>query len=102
MAFDLQSGYGAGAGGDMLQQILKQKALEFAQAEQIRMEQQRNAIEQQRANSEDELRKLALEDRKAAAADASKSRAQTGAQKLTGLLKIGQELNPSAQATLEE
>lgn len=41
MAFNLSGGYGAGAGADMLQQILKQKALEFAQAEQIRMEAER-------------------------------------------------------------
>lgn len=39
--FNLSGGYGAGAGADILQQILKQKALEFAQAEQIRMEAER-------------------------------------------------------------
>lgn len=41
MAFNLQGGYGAGGGADMLQQILKQKAMEFAQAEQIRLAEQR-------------------------------------------------------------
>jgi hypothetical protein len=48
--FNVSGGYGAGGGADMLQQILKQKALEFAQAQQIRMAEQRLKEEARQAN----------------------------------------------------
>jgi hypothetical protein len=50
MGFNLQGGMGAGAGADMLQQILKQKALEFAQAEQIRMAEARTREDARQAD----------------------------------------------------
>jgi hypothetical protein len=70
MAFNLSSGYGAGAGADMLQQILKQKALEFAQAEQARIADERTAQEGQRLKADSEWRRIQQQDRD----DALKSR----------------------------
>lgn len=50
MGFNLQGGFGAGAGADMLQQILRQKALEFAQAEQIRVAEARTREDARQAD----------------------------------------------------
>lgn len=100
MAFNLQGGYGAGGGADMLQQILKQKALEFAQAEQLKLDKQRMSIEQQRATSDDELRRMAMEDRRTAQGAAAKEQARTGAMKLAGTKAIGQDLDPSSVESL--
>lgn len=100
MGFNIQSGYGAGGGSEMLQQILAQKAREFAQAKQLEQEQQRIAIEKQRADSEDAIRRLAEQDRRTAQGATQHTAAVTGAGKLAGTLKIGQELDPSAVSAL--
>jgi hypothetical protein len=68
MAFNLQGGYGAGAGADMLQQILRQKAQEFAQAEATRVADERTkqeaariAQEGERLKGDAQMRQLTLQ-----------------------------------------
>lgn len=101
MAFNLQGGFGAGAGADMLQQILRQKAMEFAQAEQIRMEQERHKIDAQRAQNESDYRQSQQESLDESRKDAAHLRDQTGAAKLAGNLAIGQDLSPETSAALK-
>lgn len=100
MAFNLGGFGAAGGGADMLQQILATAFKEQLERKRLKQDDRRLDIDQQRANNDDELRRIALQDRSAAQADLSKSRAQTGAGKLAGNLRIGQELNPDAIETL--
>lgn len=89
MAFDLQSGYGAGAGADMLQQILRQKAEEAFRNQQLAM-QEREA--QQRAAYQTEALKSLQEER--AAREQQLKSAQ--AKEATGLLSPQDVVNPTA------
>lgn len=50
MGFNLQAGNGAGAGADMLQSILKQKALEFAQQQAQKLAEAKLAEDARQAN----------------------------------------------------
>jgi hypothetical protein len=96
-------GFGAAGGGaDALEQLLQRAFAEQIARKRAAQEDARIKIDQQRANSDDEVRRIAMDDRRAAADDLSKLRAQTGAAKLSGQLRIGQELNPSAIASLAE
>lgn len=100
MPLNLGAGFGAGAGASTLQDILAQAFKEQLERKRAAQEDQRIGIERQRANSDDELRRIALEDRQTAQEASRHAGAVTSAGKIAGTLRIKQDLSPDAAATL--
>lgn len=89
---------GSGGGADMLQQVLERLANQAYQNQQIQIAAQRNAIDQQRANTEDAYRQMtasAMAGQRAATAQGAR---EAAAARIAGILPPGQDISdPTAQ-----
>ncbi len=92
----------AGGGADALRDLLKQAFIEQTERRRAKQEDERIAIDRQRANDATELRKLDQEARAEDRASRMAGQAQTRATKLAGTLRPKALVTPDQSATLTE
>lgn len=95
MSFLPSTGFGATEGADMLQSILKQKAEEAFRAQQIQQEQQRIALESQRAQQQAAYQAEALKSLQEERAAKQQADAQQSAIRMTGLVPRNTPIDPT-------
>ena len=100
MAFDLQSGYGLGAGADELRTQLRDLFAQALAKQKMEQDAQRIAIDQQRANTDEAYRRMALQSQDEARKAAAQTQLTTKAMRIANALKPGSNLDGSTVSAL--